>query len=245
MALAPGSNCENPITLLQDCSRTVSQRKLRLFAVTCCQSVADLIREEGLHSALDVAWNFANDLSYDEARRNASNLIQQMPAYRLLNYQWLNQRSMIQHYLAQAVFASVQVDSLLAAREASIYAAQAAEAAESCGLWPISPRIDPRPLDQRSEPFTEKIRQTAWLQEIIGDPQRVIEIEDSWLSWNDETVPKMAQWIENERCFDDLPFLGDALEEAGCNDQAILNHCRVPQEHLPGCWLIDALLSRE
>jgi hypothetical protein len=42
-----------------------------------------------------------------------------------------------------------------------------------------------------------------------------------------------------------MPILGDALEEAGCSDTTILDHCRQPAEHVRGCWLVDRILGRE
>jgi hypothetical protein len=44
---------------------------------------------------------------------------------------------------------------------------------------------------------------------------------------------------------DRLLVLSDALEEAGCTDQDILNHCRSPGVHVRGCWLLDVLLDKE
>jgi hypothetical protein len=45
--------------------------------------------------------------------------------------------------------------------------------------------------------------------------------------------------------FEDRPILADALEDAGCDNAHILNHCRHPGEHLRGCWLVDLLLARK
>jgi hypothetical protein len=54
----------------------------------------------------------------------------------------------------------------------------------------------------------------------------------------------MAQAIYNERGFDRLPILGDALEDAGCTDRDILDHCRGPGPHVRGCWAVDLLLGK-
>ena len=37
----------------------------------------------------------------------------------------------------------------------------------------------------------------------------------------------------------------DALEEAGCNSQEMLDHCRNPGEHVRGCWVVDLALAKE
>lgn len=39
-----------------------------------------------------------------------------------------------------------------------------------------------------------------------------------WLTWNDGTVPRLAQSIYDERRFEDMPILADALEDAGLKD---------------------------
>jgi hypothetical protein len=36
--------------------------------------------------------------------------------------------------------------------------------------------------------------------------------------------------------------LADALEEAGCTDARVLNHCCANVEHKRGCWIIDLIL---
>jgi len=54
----------------------------------------------------------------------------------------------------------------------------------------------------------------------------------------------MARRMYDSRDFADLPVLADALEEAGCQDQDILGHCRSESEHVRGCWVIDLLLGK-
>ena len=56
---------------------------------------------------------------------------------------------------------------------------------------------------------------------------------------------KLAQGIYDDRAFDRMPVLADALEEAGCYDADILAHCRQPGEHVRGCWVVDLLLGKE
>jgi hypothetical protein len=66
-----------------------------------------------------------------------------------------------------------------------------------------------------------------------------------WLVWNATTIPKIAKAIYMERRFADMPILADALEEAGCDNADILNHCRSGGEHVRGCWVLDLLLAKE
>jgi hypothetical protein len=74
---------------------------------------------------------------------------------------------------------------------------------------------------------------------------RPITIDPKWLTWNDGTVPNLAQAIYDERRFEDTPILADALMDAGCHDEEILAHCRGPGPHVRGCWVVDLLLAKE
>lgn len=71
---------------------------------------------------------------------------------------------------------------------------------------------------------------------------RSVTINSAWLAWNEGTVRKVAQAIYDERAFDRMPILADALEEAGCTNTDILAHCRQPGEHVRGCWVVDIIL---
>ncbi len=40
-----------------------------------------------------------------------------------------------------------------------------------------------------------------------------------------------------------MPILADALQDAGCELAEILDHCRICQDHVLECWLIELLLD--
>jgi anti-anti-sigma regulatory factor len=99
------------------------------------------------------------------------------------------------------------------------------------------------------QPILEEV-----LRIVLPDHLRLFDIHDgglpgsgprlpdpSSLAWNNSTIPKIAQAIYEDGVFDRLPVLADALEEAGCINEDILNHCRQAGEHVPRCWLIDLL----
>ena len=76
----------------------------------------------------------------------------------------------------------------------------------------------------------------------FGNPFRPIPLDSSWLT---SPTPQLAESIYTDRAFDRLPILADALEDAGCTNADILNHCRQPGEHVRGCWVIDLLLGKK
>lgn len=69
-------------------------------------------------------------------------------------------------------------------------------------------------------------------------------IDPAWLAREDGVVVRLARTIQEEKAFDRMPILGDALEEVGCTREEILAHCRTG-EHVAGCWLLDTLLGKE
>jgi len=82
----------------------------------------------------------------------------------------------------------------------------------------------------------------ALLRDIFGNPFRAVIIDPQWQS---STVTTFAQAIYDDRAFDRLPILADALEDAGCTDASILEHCRGGGVHARGCWVVDLLLGKE
>lgn len=87
----------------------------------------------------------------------------------------------------------------------------------------------------------ERVAQVHLLRDLIGNPFRPSSADPSWIT-ND--VVALAQALYEERAFDRLPILADALEEAGCDNQDILSHCRQLGDHVRGCWAVDLLLGK-
>jgi hypothetical protein len=71
-----------------------------------------------------------------------------------------------------------------------------------------------------------------------------VAVDPAWLAWNDGTPVRVARAIAEGRRFGDLPILADALEEAGCKEEAILSHCRQPGPHGRACWVVDLFLEK-
>jgi len=56
----------------------------------------------------------------------------------------------------------------------------------------------------------------------------------------------LATGIYAERAFDRMPILADALQEADCDSDDILDHLRDPNaQHARGCWALDLVLGKE
>jgi hypothetical protein len=89
---------------------------------------------------------------------------------------------------------------------------------------------------------TEMARQCNLIREIFGNPFRSVILQPAW---GTSTVKQLAETIYGEKVFDRLPILADALEDAGCDNADILNHCRQPGEHVRGCWVVDLVLAKD
>jgi hypothetical protein len=84
--------------------------------------------------------------------------------------------------------------------------------------------------------------QAALARDIFGNPFRPVAFDPAWRT---PTALRLAQAIYEERAFDRLPILADALEEAGCTGAELLAHCRSGWDHVRGCWLVDRVLGKE
>lgn len=90
---------------------------------------------------------------------------------------------------------------------------------------------------------SELLTQAALLRDIFGPiPFRQIAVNPTWLT---PYVVQLGQAIYDDRAFDRLPELADALHDAGCDNEEILGHCRGPGPHVRGCWVVDLVLGRE
>ncbi len=79
------------------------------------------------------------------------------------------------------------------------------------------------------------------LRDIFGNPFHLVEIDSRWRS---STVLDLARTIDHERRFERLPILADALMDAGCDSETLLEHCQESLEHVKGCWAIELLLGK-
>ena len=91
-------------------------------------------------------------------------------------------------------------------------------------------------------PEVERLAQAGLLRDIFGNPFRPPIFNPTWPT---PGIVDLAQKMYEERDFSSMPILADALQEAGCDNADILDHCRGPEPHCRGCWLVDLLLHQE
>jgi hypothetical protein len=88
----------------------------------------------------------------------------------------------------------------------------------------------------------ERNAQCDLLRDIFGNPFRPVAFDPAWRT---STAVAIAQGMYESRDFAAMPILADALQDAGCDDDAVLAHCRDPQQvHVRGCWVVDLVLGK-
>lgn len=80
------------------------------------------------------------------------------------------------------------------------------------------------------------------IRDVAGYPLRPAAIAPGWLAAGSQ-VRAIAEGIHAEGRYGEVPVLGDALQDAGCDDAEILGHAR-RATHYRGCWLVDAILGK-
>ena len=80
------------------------------------------------------------------------------------------------------------------------------------------------------------------VSDIFGNPFRPVAFDPRWRTAD---VTALARGIYEDRAFDRLPLLADALMDAGCDHADVLAHCRGDGPHVRGCWVVDLVLGKE
>jgi hypothetical protein len=89
---------------------------------------------------------------------------------------------------------------------------------------------------------SEHATQLQLARDIFGNPFRPVTFSDAWRT---STTAALARQMYESRDFGAMPILADALQEAGCDSEGILSHCRdAKQLHVRGCWVVDLVLGK-
>jgi len=229
------------VAMLRFRKGAASDRKLRLYMCGGCRVIWPLLYAAASRESVAVAERFADGAATDQELDNA-HWSGEVPTFgndmdshhgpgfynpanlrALVGMGVLSKHDIENH---QWLIGADDQDRLLAA-------ARFAEAASS---------PEPAP-DWVFNPYRPQIGWPgAWLAHcVFGNPFRPSALEDRIRT---STAVAIAEAIYTDRAFDRLPILADALEDAGCTDAAILDHCRQPGEHARGCWVVDLVLGK-
>ena len=87
----------------------------------------------------------------------------------------------------------------------------------------------------------ENGHQALVVRDIFGNPFRPVTANPAWLT---STAVAIARGMYESRDFSAMPILADALQDAGCDNDDMLEHCRGPGPHVRGCWVVDLVLGK-
>lgn len=225
--------CTEPTPMLEFLRDIATERKLRLFNVACCRLIGELITDATSQRALDVAERFADGQATENERATFS------------GGRYFESKSLSCCLESATSAVGWAVARPLTATEADYCQSHAKAAcihdAADKGLWVFDGENDYMVVTQ---PFREKANNehSALLRDIFGNPYRPVTIDPRWLT---STVMDLAQVIYDEKAFDRMPILADALMDAGCDNEEIIAHCRGEGPHVRGCWIVDLLLGKE
>lgn len=222
MTEAQWPTCPSPEAMLNLLTDQASPRKLRLYAIGCCRRIWPVMRDDRCRHAVEVAQRFvdgrATASELEAAGRNVAGLARV----------WGDLASLVARStfaLGGAAWAATRSSAWLAAWDAA---------------WDA--RTVARDQMRGTDWEKERVWQAGLLRDLIGNPFRPSRVEAAWLT---QDVIQLARVIYEESQFGEMPFLADALLDAGCDDEAMLAHCRSREPHHRGCWVVDLLLGYE
>jgi hypothetical protein len=214
--------CNNPAKLLEFLRGKASERKLRLFACACCRRIQNLLSDKYSRKALTIAERYAEaEVSADKLR-----------------FAWGDARR------AAGVAYREDRETAEASAMWAVSLLCEADIGRALGAVELAGRCEAYPIDQPRLAVAER-EQMLLLRDVMSNPFRPVSIDPAWRRWQDGTIPKLAFAVYNDRAYDQLPILADALEVAGCQDDSVLTHCRGPGPHVRGCWVVDLLLGKQ
>lgn len=199
-------------------------RKWRLFAAACCRRAIAHNPDPRFDQLADASERFADGL----LTWNKVKLIRKLlPVLRKEFGEDRNYEHEVKHDVIEALDAATSqkpVGSLQASRYAGYALAAAARP-----KWETALRREER-------------EQMRLARDIFGDPFRPIVFDPEWRTSN---VVSLARSMYESRDFGAMPILSDALQDAGCENEDILNHCRDANGvHVRGCWVVDLILGK-
>ena len=211
--------CDDSYDMLASVPGKGSDRKFRLFAVACCERIWHLIPTEPSRHCVEVARRLADGLVKPGERR--------APAQAAMG--------------DAGTTAAAACVGAASAYEAAVRTADHATRAVARARFPAHRDGWERELEWLEIKCSECLAQSALLRDIVGNPFRSITF---FPVWRTDTVVSLARGMYESRDFSAMPILADALEDAGCGSDDILNHRRGDGPHVRGCWVVDLVLGK-
>jgi hypothetical protein len=237
---------DRPAPLLRFAWDAAGERRLRLFAVACCRRVDHLLTDRRFRTTVALAEQAADGLAGEATLANGLEVavaaVRGMP---MGQFRYSLAAGIVQALTSPPSYLRLHAGVAdLAAGLAWRKVPTATREEQQYGGTVHGTIV--RPADS-TDPWWRKPRdeeqrwQAEAFRDIVGSPFHSVVVNPRWRT---ETAVALAIGIYADRAFDRLPILADALEEAGCDQQDVLAHCRDAGEHVRGCWVVDLVLGK-
>jgi hypothetical protein len=201
-----------------------SERKAQLAVVACCRRVWHLMTDRRHRAAVEAAEVYADRASAGEGFRTSMEpvraLARTLPPGTTVEWDPC-------HYITQAVRHLSSRDN---APDAASFAARSA--ARTAGV------------EGSQEWIAALDAEGAAVRELMVDVVGPLNRPTAAGVWLTTTVLALARQMYEVREFSAMPILADALQDAGCASEDVLNHCRGDGPHVRGCWVVDLALGK-
>jgi hypothetical protein len=221
--------CEDLEAMLEFLRDRASERKFRLFACASCRSSWPLFEDNRSRTAIEAAECYADGRLTEEAREQAhGDAVMAFRAAITPRCREANAPRTAACAAARAAMLTLLPQGLEAAARAAYQAVNAKSRASGADF-----------VTAFRQGFLSQI---VLLRDIVGNPFRPAICN---IAWRTTDAMLLAQGIYDDRAFDRMPILADALQDAGCESEDMLNHCRDTQHpHVRGCWVVDLVLGK-
>jgi hypothetical protein len=202
--------------------RLQSRRRFALFGCACCRSIWPLLSDARSRVAIETTESYldgrTDERDWMAAWGEADQARQTV---------WLKRFAS-----GESIARAKRVATVAACRAVSLSVMDAAGEAATAIAWSAA----------EPELGAAEAQLANLFRDIFGNPFRPVEFNASWRTGD---VVDLARGVYEERAFERLPLLADALMDAGCGDEQVLGHCRGDGPHVRGCWVVDLVLGKE
>jgi hypothetical protein len=222
----------------------VSDRKLILYSLSCCDRIAEHITDPRSRAAISFAERYA-EVGLARRRGIVRVRVSAYDAQREAHARHVAEDDMVRRASALAMSEAAKAAMYLLEPVARLGAEAVGRLASYVAAWQwLIRHRPPRRLDlfDASAAIPEQQEQLKLLRDIFGNPFRPVTVDPAWLT---STVTALARQMYESRDFTPMPILTDALQDAGCDHADILGHCRSDGPHVRGCWVVDLVLGKE
>ena len=216
MTEAEWPECQEPQKMIKAVQKRGSERKLRLVIVAAARLVWDQLPVGEMREAVEAC----------EARAEGVVGQETLDGYRRRFYDTYmlsdsppEQRQWAENPATRSVFVLVF---------ATTYPDSSLRTLANNEYWRIG-------IEPRGNQIGDIIR------DIFSNPFRPVTPDPEWRT---STSVAIARGMYDSHDFSPMPILADALQDAGCENEDVLGHCRGSGPHMRGCWVVDLVLGK-